>query len=139
MIKKAFNNDKYIKIQSEKIEERIKEFDKLYLEFGGKLFDDSHASRVLPGFLPDSKLQMLKKLKDITEIVIVINANDIESNKIRSDLDIGYDTEVLRLKTSFEDLGFFACNNFPTTKLNCKNFCIFFFLFLSSFYGNYPI
>lgn len=108
MVEKAFNNDKYIKIQSEKIEERIKEFDKLYLEFGGKLFDDSHASRVLPGFLPDSKLQMLKKLKDITEIVIVINANDIESNKIRSDLDIGYDSEVLRLKSSFEDLGFFV-------------------------------
>ncbi|WP_276877166.1 DUF1846 domain-containing protein [Anaerococcus hydrogenalis] len=108
MVEKAFNNDKYIKIQSEKIEERIREFDKLYLEFGGKLFDDAHASRVLPGFLPDSKLQMLKKLKDITEIVIVINANDIESNKIRSDLDIGYDSEVLRLKTSFEDLGFFV-------------------------------
>lgn len=104
----AFNNDKYIKIQSEKIEERIKQFDKLYLEFGGKLFDDGHASRVLPGFLPDSKLQMLKKLKDITEIVIVINANDIESNKIRSDLDIGYDSEVLRLKSVFEDLGFFV-------------------------------
>ena len=63
MVEKAFNNDKYIKIQSEKIEERIREFDKLYLEFGGKLFDDAHASRVLPGFLPDSKLQMLKKLR----------------------------------------------------------------------------
>lgn len=108
MENKAFNNDKYIEIQSEKIEERIKEFDKLYLEFGGKLFDDAHASRVLPGFLPDSKLKMLKKLKDITEIVIVINANDIESNKIRSDLDIGYDSEVLRLKSAFEDLGFFV-------------------------------
>ncbi|MDY3006149.1 DUF1846 domain-containing protein [Anaerococcus porci] len=108
MEKKAFNNDKYIEIQSEKIEERIKEFDKLYLEFGGKLFDDAHASRVLPGFQPDSKLQMLKKLKDITEIVIVINANDIESNKIRSDLDIGYDSEVLRLKSAFENLGFFV-------------------------------
>lgn len=117
MEKKAFNNDKYIKIQSEKIEERIREFDKLYLEFGGKLFDDAHASRVLPGFLPDSKLKMLKKLKDITEIVIVINANDIEANKIRSDLDIGYDSEVLRLKSSFEDLGFFV-NSVVITQYN---------------------
>lgn len=108
MQEKAFDNDKYIRIQSEKIHERIKKFDKLYLEFGGKLFDDSHAARVLPGFMPDSKLQMLKKLKDIIEIVIVINANDIESNKIRSDLDIGYDSEALRLKSAFENLGFFV-------------------------------
>ena len=69
MQEKAFDNDKYIRIQSQKIHERIKKFDKLYLEFGGKLFDDSHAARVLPGFMPDSKLQMLKKLKDITAIV----------------------------------------------------------------------
>ncbi|MDD6268620.1 MAG: DUF1846 family protein, partial [Oscillospiraceae bacterium] len=83
----GFDNDKYLKMQSEHIRERIAQFgDKLYLEFGGKLFDDFHASRVLPGFKPDSKLQMLMQLKDEAEIVIVINANDIEKNKIRGDL-----------------------------------------------------
>lgn len=105
MKKLAFDNDKYIELQSKKILERISKFDKLYLEFGGKLFDDSHASRVLPGFLPDSKLQMLLRLKEKTEIIIVINANDIQSNKFRGDLDIGYDSEVLRLKDSFEEIG----------------------------------
>ncbi|MDY6065270.1 MAG: DUF1846 domain-containing protein [Finegoldia sp.] len=106
MNKKAFDNDKYIQLQSQKIVERIGKFDKLYLEFGGKLFDDSHASRVLPGFEPDSKLQMLLKIKDKAEIIIAINANDIESNKIRGDFGIGYDNELLRLKKSFEELGF---------------------------------
>ncbi|MDD7305485.1 MAG: DUF1846 domain-containing protein [Peptoniphilaceae bacterium] len=105
MKKIAFDNDKYIELQTKKILERISHFDKLYLEFGGKLFDDSHASRVLPGFLPDTKLQMLLRLKDKAEIIIVINANDIESNKIRGDLDIGYDSEVLRLRDSFEQIG----------------------------------
>lgn len=105
MRKIAFDNDKYIQMQSEKILERISKFDKLYLEFGGKLFDDSHASRVLPGFLPNSKLQMLLRLKEQAEIIIVINANDIQSNKIRGDLDIAYDREVLRLKDSFENIG----------------------------------
>ena len=80
----GFDNDKYLKIQSEHIKERIGKFgDKLYLEFGGKLFDDFHASRVLPGFHPDSKLQMLMQLSDVAEIVIVISAADIEKNKVR--------------------------------------------------------
>ena len=105
-MKKAFDNDKYIKLQSEKIEERISHFDKLYMEFGGKLFDDSHASRVLPGFLPDSKLRMLYNLKDICEIIITINANDIENNKIRGDNETSYDAETIRLKEAFEDYGF---------------------------------
>ena len=91
MKKIGFNNQKYLEMQSEHIKERISQFgDKLYLEFGGKLFDDNHASRVLPGFSPDSKLQMLMQLKDDAEIVIVINANDIEQNKTRSDLQITY-------------------------------------------------
>lgn len=105
-MKEAFDNDKYIKLQSEKIEERISHFDKLYLEFGGKLFDDAHASRVLPGFLPDSKLRMLNNLKDKAEIIITVNANDIENNKIRGDNETSYDQESIRLKQAFEDFGF---------------------------------
>ena len=94
----GFDNDKYLKIQSEHIKERISQFgDKLYLEFGGKLFDDYHASRVLPGFQPDSKLQMLMQLSDVAEIVIVISAADIEKNKVRGDLGITYDVDGLRL------------------------------------------
>lgn len=107
-MKLAFNNDKYLKLQSEKILERIESFDKLYLEFGGKLFDDEHASRVLPGFLPDSKLQMLLNLKDKAEIIITINANDIENNKMRGDNETSYDVESLRLKKAFEDYGFYV-------------------------------
>lgn len=107
-MKLAFNNDKYLKLQSEKILERIESFDKLYLEFGGKLFDDEHASRVLPGFLPDSKLQMLLNLKDKAEIIITINANDIENNKVRGDNETSYDVESLRLKKAFEDYGFYV-------------------------------
>ncbi len=106
IVKLAFDNDKYIKEQSAKIVERISHFDKLYLEFGGKLFDDSHASRVLPGFLPDSKLRMLLNIKDKTEIIITINAKDIESTKIRGDNGISYDTEAIRLKSNLEDFGF---------------------------------
>ena len=88
-MKYGFDNGKYLKIQSEQIKKRIAHFgDKLYMEFGGKLFDDYHASRVLPGFEPDSKLKMLMQLKDEAEIVIVISAIDIEKNKIRSDLGI---------------------------------------------------
>jgi len=99
---KGFDNDKYIRLQSEHIRKRIDEFGgKLYLEFGGKLFDDYHASRVLPGFKPDSKLEMLKNLSDDAEVVIVINAADIEKNKLRGDLGITYDTEVLRLIDAF--------------------------------------
>lgn len=103
----GFDNEKYLKIQSEHIKERISKFgNKLYLELGGKLFDDHHASRVLPGFQPDSKLRMLWQLKDQAEIVIVISALDIEKNKVRSDLGITYDMDVLRLRTEFQDRGF---------------------------------
>lgn len=98
----AFDNQKYLETQSAYIKERISQFDnKLYLEFGGKLFDDEHAARVLPGFKPDSKLQMLLKLKEHAEVIIAINANDIENNKIRGDLGITYDLEVLRLIDAF--------------------------------------
>ena len=104
---KAFDNDKYIKIQSEHIRERIAQFgNKLYLELGGKLFDDLHASRVLPGFMPDSKLQMLTQLQDSLEIVIVLSALDIERNKVRQDLGITYDEDVLRLREEFMHRGF---------------------------------
>ena len=102
---KGFNNEKYVEIQSKKIKEKIKKFDKLYLEFGGKLFDDYHASRVLPGFEPDSKIKMLLELKRITEIIICINAKDIERKKIRADYGITYDMEVLRLIDEFQNLG----------------------------------
>lgn len=107
-MKPGFDNDKYIQMQSQHIMERIGKFgDKLYLEFGGKLFDDYHASRVLPGFAPDSKLKMLMQLADQAEIVIVISASDIEKNKIRGDLGITYDMDVLRLKAVFEERGFY--------------------------------
>lgn len=105
----GFDNEKYLEMQSEHIEERINKFgDKLYLEFGGKLFDDYHASRVLPGFEPDSKLRMLMKLSDRAEIVIVINAADIEKNKIRSDLGITYDEDVQRLMKEFDSRGLYV-------------------------------
>lgn len=106
-MKIGFDNDKYIRIQSEHIRERIAQFGgKLYLELGGKLFDDHHASRILPGFLPDSKLQMLTELRDQLEIVIVISAQDIERNKVRQDLGITYDEDVLRLRDAFIGKGF---------------------------------
>ncbi len=105
----GFDNDKYLSMQSEKIRERISNFGgKLYMEFGGKLFDDYHASRVLPGFAPDSKIRMLTQLKDDAEIVIVINANDIEKNKVRGDLGITYDIDVLRLIDAFRGYGLFV-------------------------------
>lgn len=105
-MKYGFDNEKYLKIQSEHIKQRIAKFgDKLYLEFGGKLFDDFHASRVLPGFEPDSKLKMLMQMKDEAEIVIVISAVDIEKNKVRADLGITYDVDVLRLRDEFIDRG----------------------------------
>ncbi|MCR4766084.1 MAG: DUF1846 domain-containing protein [Bacteroidaceae bacterium] len=101
-MKIGFDNEKYLKIQSEHIRERIAQFDgKLYMELGGKLFDDHHASRILPGFQPDSKLRMLAQLKDSIEIIIVISAEDIERNKIRTDLGITYDEDVLRLRDEF--------------------------------------
>lgn len=105
----GFDNEKYLKMQSEHIRRRIAQFgDKLYLEFGGKLFDDYHASRVLPGFKPDSKLQMLLQLKDEAEIVIVINSDDIEKNKIRGDLGITYDIDVIRLINVFTKIGLYV-------------------------------
>ncbi len=108
-MKIGFDNDKYLKMQSEHIRERINHFDnKLYLEFGGKLFDDYHASRVLPGFAPDSKLKLLMQLSDQAEIVIVISAGDIEKNKIRGDLGITYDSDVLRLMDSFKEKGLYV-------------------------------
>jgi len=103
----GFDNEKYIKMQSKYIGERVLKFgDKLYLELGGKLFDDNHASRVLPGFHPDSKIKMLMHLKNKLEIIIVINANDIVKNKVRSDYNITYDLDTIRLIDAFEDLGF---------------------------------
>ena len=108
-MKIGFDNEKYLKMQSEHIRERIGKFDnKLYLEFGGKLFDDYHASRVLPGFAPDSKLRLLKELSDQAEIVIVISAKDIEKNKVRGDLGITYDTDVLRLIQTYRDQGLYV-------------------------------
>ena len=107
--KQGFDNQKYLELQSRRIRERIAQFDgKLYLEFGGKLFDDYHASRVLPGFEPDSKLRMLLQLSDHAEIVIAISARDIEKNKIRGDLGITYDTDVLRLIDAFKSKGLFV-------------------------------
>ncbi len=105
----GFDNDKYLKTQSEHIAERISKFGgKLYLEFGGKLYDDYHASRVLPGFKPDSKLKMLLQMKDRVEIVIAINAADIEKNKVRGDLGITYDMDTLRLIDIFKNMGFYV-------------------------------
>ena len=109
MFKQGFDNAKYLSLQSEKIQETINAFgDKLYLEFGGKLFDDYHASRVLPGFEPDSKIKMLLNLKDIAEILVVISANDIENNKYRSDLGITYDADVIRLIDIFKGKGLYV-------------------------------
>ncbi len=108
-MKIGFDNGKYLKMQSEHINERISKFGgKLYLEFGGKLFDDYHASRVLPGFKPDSKLQMLLQLKDKAEVVITINSADIEKNKVRGDLGITYDLDVLRLIDAFKEVGLYV-------------------------------
>ena len=105
----AFDNDLYIQSQSAHIQERIAKFGgKLYLEFGGKLYDDYHASRVLPGFQPDSKLRMLLQLKDMVEMVIAINADDIEKNKVRGDLGITYDRDVIRLIDIFRDFGLYV-------------------------------
>ena len=96
-MKKCFDADKYLKIQQKKIKQRIKMFDKLYLEFGGKLIDDQHAARTLPGFLPDLKIRLLQEFKDDAEVILCINANAIEKSKIRADHMISYETEVLRL------------------------------------------
>lgn len=117
-MKHGFDNNKYLKIQSEHIKDRISKFgNKLYLEFGGKLFDDFHASRVLPGFEPDSKLKMLMQLRDDAEIVIVISARDIEKNKVRGDLGITYDVDVLRLRDEFMSRGL-SVNSVVITQFN---------------------
>jgi len=109
MRKIGFDNDKYLKLQSQCIRDRIASFGgKLYLEFGGKLFDDYHASRVLPGFAPDSKVRMLLELKDQAEIIIVISADDIEKNKRRGDIGITYDLDVLRLIDAFREIGLYV-------------------------------
>ena len=109
MFQLGFDNDKYIRMQSEHIRERMSQFGgKLYMEFGGKLFDDNHASRVLPGFQPDSKLRMLLQLKDEAEIVIAVSAGAIESKKLRSDLGISYELEVLRLVDLFRSVGLYV-------------------------------
>ncbi len=105
-MKKGFDNAKYVKIQSKKIRERFGLFDKLYLEVGGKLFDDSHASRVLPGFKSDAKISMFKELKNDLEIIFCINANDIERNKTRAEYGITYDTEILKLINNSKKMGF---------------------------------
>ncbi|WP_455958745.1 DUF1846 domain-containing protein, partial [Anaerotignum lactatifermentans] len=109
MVRIGFDNDKYLQMQSTRIKERIGQFGgKLYLEFGGKLFDDYHASRVLPGFKPDSKINMLVQVKEDVEIVLVINAGDIEKNKVRGDLGITYDMDVLRLIDAFRGYGLYV-------------------------------
>jgi len=109
MVRIAFDNDKYLQTQSAHIRDRIAQFGgKLYLEFGGKLYDDNHASRVLPGFQPDSKLRMLLQLKDQVEMVIAINADDIEKNKVRGDLGITYDRDVIRLIDIFRGFGLYV-------------------------------
>ena len=109
ILKLAFDNDQYLQTQSAHIRQRIDQFGgKLYLEFGGKLYDDNHASRVLPGFRPDSKMRMLLQMKDQVEVVIAINSDDIEKNKIRGDLGITYDRDVIRLIDIFRDFGFYV-------------------------------
>ena len=109
MVKLGFDNDKYLQMQSAHIRDRLAQFGgKLYLEFGGKLYDDYHASRVLPGFQPDSKLRMLLQLKDQVEMVIAINAADIEKNKVRGDLGITYDRDVIRLIDIFRGFGLYV-------------------------------
>ncbi len=120
-MKQAFSNELYVELQSKHIQERIDQFDnKLYLEFGGKLFDDNHASRVLPGFQPDSKLKMLLTLKDKVEMIICVCAKDLERNKVRGDLGISYDDEVFRLIGEYEKVGLFV-GSVVITQYNNQN------------------
>ena len=151
-MKIGFDNEKYLKLQSEHIKERIDQFgDKLYLEFGGKLFDDYHASRVLPGFEPDSKLKMLMQLSDCAEIMIVISANDIEKNKVRGDLGITYDVDVLRLREEFQQRGLYvgsvvithytgqnSANQFKA-KLEKKNIKVYLHYIIEGYPSNIPV
>ena len=143
MIKIGFDNEKYLKMQSDHIKERIAQFGgKLYLEFGGKLFDDNHASRVLPGFRPDSKISMLLTMRDQAELVIVINADDIEKNKVRGDLGITYDADVLRLIDAFRGVGMYV-GSVVLTRFNSQPQAIAFQKRLESLgvrvYRHYPI
>lgn len=142
-MKTGFDNEKYLTMQSSHIKERIGKFDnKLYLEFGGKLFDDYHASRVLPGFQPDSKMHMLMQLSEHAEIVIVISAEDIEKNKIRGDLGITYDVDVLRLMSVFKEHGLYV-GSVVITKFNNQESAVLFQNRLEKYgikvYRHYPI
>ena len=143
VIKTGFSSEKYLKTQSEHIKERIEDFGgKLYLEFGGKLFDDYHASRVLPGFRPDAKLQMLMQLADRSEIIIAVSAKDIERNKVRGDLGITYDTDVLRLIGEFRDRGLYV-SGVVITQFSNQESAVMFRSRLEQFgvrtYYHYPI
>ena len=122
MKKQAFSSEKYLNLQRDHIIERINQFDgKLYLEFGGKMLEDFHAARVLPGYEPDNKIKLLQELRDQVEIVIAINANNIEHSKARGDLGISYDQEVLRLIDKFNELGFFRlCRHHPICWTSCS-------------------
>lgn len=152
MAKTGFNNEQYRTLQSQHIRDRINQFgDKLYLEFGGKLFDDYHASRVLPGFAPDAKLQMLMQLSDYAEIVIVISAADIEKNKVRGDLGITYDVDVLRLRDEFRNRGLHVGSVVIThysgqlsaeqfkTKLEKKNITVYLHYTIEGYPANVPL
>lgn len=109
MKKQAFSSENYLNLQRDHILERINQFDgKLYLEFGGKMLEDFHAARVLPGYEPDNKIKLLQELKEQVEVVIAINASNIEHSKARGDLGISYDQEVLRLIDKFNELGIFV-------------------------------
>ncbi len=143
MYKIGFDNDKYLTTQSEHIINRINDFGgKLYLEFGGKLFDDFHASRVLPGFQSDSKIKLLMQLADRVEIVVVISANDIEASKVRSDLGITYDSEVLRLIDAFNEAGLYV-GSVAITRFTGQNSAVSFKNHLTNLgvkvYTHYPI
>ncbi len=143
MKKIGFDNQKYLTTQSEQIRKRIAQFGgKLYLEFGGKLFDDYHAARVLPGFAPDSKIRMLQQLKDDVEIVIIINSEDIETNKIRGDLGITYDADVLRLIDTFRSMDLYV-GSVVLTRYNGQASANAFFKHLTALgircYRHYPI
>lgn len=148
-MKIGFDHEKYVKIQSQHIRDRIAQFgDKLYLEFGGKLFDDYHASRVLPGFMPDAKLKMLMELSDMAEIVLVISATDIEKNKVRGDLGITYDVDVLRLIGEFERRGLLVSSVVIThfsgqagavqfkNRLEKKNICVYMHYMIEGYPSN---
>ena len=151
-MRQAFDVEKYLELQSKNILDRVNKFDnKLYIEFGGKLFDDYHASRVLPGFCPDSKLRMLKTIKDKVEICIAINANDIQNNKVRGDLGITYPSEVLRLIDAFREAELFVGSvvitqykSFPSvdqfiTKLNNQGIKTYLHYAISSYPHNIPL